>query len=158
MAYTVWIDTETKEVTSIILYQPLSEDEGVRADGIHYVKHFDIEDIETFAETHYFSDDYSEAISRPAKPAGHPYALWNRTTSAWETDIDTYLNRVRSQRNDLLKECDWTQVRDAYLTSDKKAEWADYRTQLRDITKQIIEEPSRFITFIEEVTWPTPPE
>jgi hypothetical protein len=38
---------------------------------------------------------------------------------------------VRSDRNEKLKNCDWTQIADS--TADKTA-WATYRQQLRDIT------------------------
>ena len=41
--------------------------------------------------------------------------------------------QVRSQRNRLLAECDWTQIADA--TVDKAA-WASYRQALRDISSQ----------------------
>ena len=30
--------------------------------------------------------------------------------------------------------CDWTQGSDSPLSNDKKTEWANYRTSLRDIT------------------------
>lgn len=40
---------------------------------------------------------------------------------------------VRNQRNQLLKDSDWTQVADAPV--DKQV-WAEYRQQLRDITLQ----------------------
>ena len=42
-------------------------------------------------------------------------------------------NAVRSGRNQMLKDSDWTQVADAPV--DKTA-WATYRQELRDITKQ----------------------
>mgnify|MGYP000226306814 CR=1 FL=1 len=42
-------------------------------------------------------------------------------------------NEVRNQRNQLLKDSDWTQVADAPV--DKTA-WAIYRQALRDITSQ----------------------
>lgn len=40
--------------------------------------------------------------------------------------------RVRSERNELLNQSDWTQLPDSPLTSAKKQEWAQYRQQLRD--------------------------
>jgi hypothetical protein len=40
---------------------------------------------------------------------------------------------VRQQRNDKLKDSDWTQVADAPVD---QAAWAAYRQQLRDITSQ----------------------
>ncbi len=158
MAYTVWIDTETKEITSILLYQPNPEPEGLRGDSIHYVRHIDIEDVENFNETHYFSDDYTEVISRPPKPANHPYAIWNRENIQWETTLEDLLKNIRYTRDDLLKACDWTQLPDAYLTTVKKSEWATYRAQLRNITEPVKTSPTNYLIFIDEVAWPTPPE
>jgi len=55
-------------------------------------------------------------------------------------------SNVRSHRNALLSECDWTQVADAPV--DKTA-WATYRQALRDITSQA--------GFPYSVVWPTSP-
>jgi hypothetical protein len=46
---------------------------------------------------------------------------------------------IRDQRNTLLFASDWTQTLDAPLTADKKAEWAAYRQQLRDLPNYIID-------------------
>lgn len=54
--------------------------------------------------------------------------------------------QVRSQRNRLLAECDWTQIADA--TVDKAA-WATYRQALRDISSQA--------GFPGSVVWPHDP-
>ena len=53
---------------------------------------------------------------------------------------------IRSQRNDKLAACDWTQLADS--TADKPA-WAVYRQSLRDITAQA--------GFPWNVTWPVEP-
>ena len=42
-------------------------------------------------------------------------------------------NVIRSIRNTLLIQCDWTQLPDSPLTETKRAEWATYRQALRDI-------------------------
>lgn len=42
--------------------------------------------------------------------------------------------RIRFLRNRLLAESDWTQLPDSPFTTEKKAEWATYRQQLRDIS------------------------
>jgi len=57
---------------------------------------------------------------------------------------------VRSRRDDLLQESDWTQLPDSPLSADSKTAWATYRQQLRDITSQA--------GFPYSVVWPTPPE
>ena len=57
---------------------------------------------------------------------------------AWKPSADTlaaeHLNYLRMIRNSKLQMCDWTQGSDSPLSSDKKTEWANYRTSLRDIT------------------------
>ena len=56
---------------------------------------------------------------------------------------------VRRDRDELLAECDWTQMPDSPLDDSTKASWATYRTALRDVTEQ-----SGFPT---DITWPTAP-
>lgn len=51
---------------------------------------------------------------------------------------------IRDQRNALLFASDWTQTLDAPLTSEKKAEWAAYRQQLRDMMVNI-EDPDLIV-------------
>ena len=40
---------------------------------------------------------------------------------------------LRFQRDKLLAQSDWTQANDSPLAESKKAEWATYRQQLRDL-------------------------
>ena len=53
---------------------------------------------------------------------------------------------IRSQRNDKLAACDWTQLADS---SADKPSWATYRQSLRDVTAQA--------GFPWNVTWPVEP-
>ena len=59
---------------------------------------------------------------------------------------------LRVHRNGRLKSCDWTQGADSPLSDTKKAEWATYRQQLRDL-------PSSYsnLNNKDDVTWPTKP-
>lgn len=50
--------------------------------------------------------------------------------------IQVEWNRVRSERNYRLAQCDWTQLDDTPLSNTQKQEWAAYRQALRDITTQ----------------------
>lgn len=43
---------------------------------------------------------------------------------------------VRTKRNILLQESDWTQLPDSPLIPEKKSGWQLYRQQLRDVTNQ----------------------
>jgi len=62
---------------------------------------------------------------------------------------DSAMAQIRGQRNQLLKECDWTQIADC--TIPKKAEWATYRQALRDLPSTITE-PRTF------TDWPHNPD
>jgi len=63
-----------------------------------------------------------------------------------QSDADQQASSVREQRNNKLKESDWTQLADS--TADKQA-WATYRQALRDITTQA--------GFPWTITWPDAP-
>ena len=62
---------------------------------------------------------------------------------------DSAMAQIRGQRNQLLKDCDWTQIADC--TIPKKAEWATYRQALRDLPSTITE-PRTF------TDWPHNPD
>lgn len=47
---------------------------------------------------------------------------------------DQWFEIARSWRNDLLSESDWSQISDNSLSEEKRQEWKNYRSQLRDIT------------------------
>ena len=68
--------------------------------------------------------------------------------SEYKTRIDNQVAQsIRTQRDKLLTECDWTQSRDVSLDND--ADWVTYRQALRDITIQD--------GFPHNVTWPEKP-
>jgi hypothetical protein len=72
-----------------------------------------------------------------------------KTQEELEQESIQMWENVKSQRNQLLYECDWTQLSDSPLTVEQKALWVVYRQSLRDITIQ--EDPFNII-------WPTKPE
>lgn len=56
---------------------------------------------------------------------------------------------LRSERNELLKQSDWTQFNDSPLDNTKKQEWATYRQALRDLPANTTDSANP--------TWPTKP-
>ena len=64
-------------------------------------------------------------------------------------DLD--LGMIRSLRDGLLRDSDWTDLPNAPLTAEKVAEWVTYRQELRDHPAQ----SDRVSTMPD---WPTPPE
>ena len=65
----------------------------------------------------------------------------DRPTRSWD--------RLRSERNILLTESDWTQYNDSPL-DEAKADWATYRQELRDLPANT-DDPAN-------PTWPSAPE
>lgn len=66
---------------------------------------------------------------------------------------DSAMANIRGQRNQLLKECDWTQIADC--TIPKKAEWTTYRQTLRDLPSTITE-PRTFTDWPHNPDWVEP--
>ena len=63
---------------------------------------------------------------------------------------DSAMAQIRGTRNQLLKDCDWTQIADC--TIPKKAEWATYRQTLRDLPSTITE-PRTFTDWPHNPDW-----
>lgn len=81
---------------------------------------------------------------------------WTQTVTLSQADADQQQEidgrktlAARKQRNDLLSRSDYTQLLDADLTDEQKAQWAEYRQKLRDIT-----EDAGFPVYHR---WPQPP-
>ncbi len=71
-----------------------------------------------------------------------------KTESEIAEETNQKWQNIRSQRNSLLSESDWTQLPDSPLLSEKKIEWSVYRQELRDVTSQ--SDPNNII-------WPVKP-
>lgn len=67
-----------------------------------------------------------------------------------QQQLQLKLGIVRSERNALLTQTDWTLGPDSPLSETQKSAWKKYRQQLRDITKKIT-------AYDQQVIWPTPP-
>lgn len=61
------------------------------------------------------------------------------------------LERLRAERDRLLRDSDWAMLPDAPLTAEQRAEWAAYRQALRDLPQQAADRDPR------EVIPPRPP-
>ena len=71
--------------------------------------------------------------------------------ASWEAGASARdLVTLRTERNTLLTETDWTQYTDSPLTDEVKAEWAVYRQELRDLPAAT-DDP-------DDPTWPEEPE
>ena len=131
--------------------------ESVTTDGVPDYSGEDYEVVETEVDVQGFK--VSGHIS--STPDGISYHLkWDASKkevvtddtakAAWE--LAEEWKRIRTQRNKLLAESDWTQGGDSPLTDAKKTAWATYRTSLRTLPE---DQSSK--TKYSDITWPTQP-
>jgi hypothetical protein len=63
---------------------------------------------------------------------------------------DSAMAQIRGTRNQLLKDCDWTQIADCSIP--KKADWATYRQTLRDLPSTVTD-PRTFTDWPHNPDW-----
>ena len=85
-------------------------------------------------------NNYTKIVSEetPILIEGVYYQNWVINDASQElinTRLETKWNEVRDIRNQLLLECDWTQLSD--IPTEIKSVWTEYRQNLRDISNQI---------------------
>ena len=96
-------------------------------------------------------NDYTKNITEgtPVLTDGVYYQNWIQTDAS-QAEIDYRIENqwfiIRETRNELLVECDWTQLAD--VSNETKSIWSEYRQSLRDITSQ---------TNPFSITWPVKP-
>jgi len=89
---------------------------------------------------------YTKQVLGPIFTDGKTTAVEQEATYKAMKDAERATS-VRTERNNKLKDCDWTQIADS--TADKTA-WATYRQDLRNVTAQV--------GFPWTIVWPTQPE
>lgn len=100
----------------------------------------------------YDNDDTKDVTEITPTLSGSVYIQTYEITDA---DTETINKRkeikwseIRSTRNTLLSESDWTQFQDSPITGSSLTDWQTYRQSLRDVTTQ--SDPY-------DITWPNKP-
>ena len=94
-------------------------------------------DPSTFTQEELTSAGYSGPYTQPSYDSKTEVLDWDgseyfvRPYNAQE--LEEQWNKVREQRNRLLKDSDWTQISDYDLGFENKEQWATYRQELRDL-------------------------
>jgi hypothetical protein len=90
--------------------------------------------------------------STPVLENGWVYkvAVADLTAEEIQSAKDSAMAQIRGQRNQLLKDCDWTQISDS--TADKAA-WVTYRQALRDLPSSITTDPRTFSNWPHNPDW-----
>lgn len=100
--------------------------------------------------TSFINEKYWDGVQWQPKPE-KPNGFYDWTAEAtWVFNSEAFLSQVRSKRNTLLFQSDWTQLPDSNVDS---AAWATYRQALRDFPSTI--DPST--ASLEDLVWPTSP-
>ena len=136
-----WLDSYISDPAGDIVF------EGPQATGgtvYQYSQRSGVEQLDGKWYTKYilgpvFTDRAAEG-DQPAQTAAEQETAYKAMKDAEQA------KSVRTQRTQLLKDSDWTQIADS--TADKTA-WATYRQALRDITSQA--------GFPWTITWPESP-
>ena len=140
-AYWTWLETVTTEDENGVKTQDFSGED------------YEIVETKVDVQGFYQSGHITNTID------GTSYHLsWDGTTvSADDTAKTTWelaeeWKEIRAERTRLLSESDWTQGGDSPLTTQKKSDWAKYRTSLRTLP-----EDQSGKTKYSDITWPTKP-
>ena len=88
-------------------------------------------------------EEWQQALSKNYKVIDGKHAY-----SAFVQNQNDILENLRTARNSLLTESDWTQVEDSPLSEEKKTEWKNYRQALRDLTD---------LDDLTTIVWPSKP-
>ena len=88
------------------------------------------------------------AIEKPAKP--NDWYVFDISVKQWVPNDRLAKMEILPKRQQLLIDSDWTQIPNCPLTVEQQQDWATYRQELRDITKQS--------GYPFNVIWPTKPE
>ena len=134
--------------------------ESVTTDDVPDYSGEDYEIVETDAPLSY-QDEEGNTISFNQSGHihdGHYHLTWDGSAilkddtakAAWE--LAEEWKQIRAERTRLLAETDWTQGGDSPLTTQKKSDWAVYRTSLRTLPE---DQSSK--TKYSDITWPTKP-
>ena len=77
-------------------------------------------------------------FTAPPQVSAGRVAVFDAVTEVWATRDagPEQWAQVRTKRNGLLNQSDWTQLPDSPLSTAQKTAWAVYRQALRDITTQ----------------------
>jgi hypothetical protein len=109
-------------------------------------------DSSTFTEEEIIDAGFTGPYERPEYNSEIETQSWNYKLKKWDTIAipdEVFWQKLRTERNSILKDSDWSQLSDAPLTSSQKTAWVTYRQALRDLPANT-EDPK-------DITYPLPP-
>lgn len=107
----------------------------------------------TYFMTNYWFNMTDGTFVKVESAQPNEYAVYDAEKKSWSWDAALVLVDIRRERDSKLKLSDWTQLGDTTLTDSQKTEASEYRTKLRDVTKDL-DNPVNTAA----VSWPTVPD
>jgi len=95
---------------------------------------WDIQDIPTENRIELTKDQWVEGVTLNCRVVNGVHTVITQTE---EERTAIKYDQLRSTRDKLLAESDWTQMSDCPLTDAQKASWATYRQSLRDLPSTV---------------------
>jgi len=139
----IYLKLEDKVVKSVHL-SPVGLDEN---DGPVTIQMYDWDDE---SDHDYNSENFSNLVPEFCTLEGRLFMTMDFIDEAERTKaLEDQWTILRSLRNILLQESDWTQLADVTLTEEKQTSWNTYRQELRDLPNTL------FTPFVYE--FPTKP-
>jgi hypothetical protein len=139
--------------TGEIFYTLIPNENGLYVDGNYYDDLRAKIDTEGFFLSNDCQDYYYDGtnfVEKGIRPSA--FHDFNWSTKVWDLDLTRFWKQIRQERDGRLFACDWTQMTDAPLTTEKKAEWVTYRQALRDVPSN-----NSSVTDYDTIVWPTKP-
>ena len=109
-------------------------------------------DVQGFNQSDHITSAFGEGVSYHLKWDASKKEVVSDDTAKTAWELAEEWKTIREQRTRLLAETDWTQNADSPLTTQKKSDWAKYRTSLRTLPE---DQSSK--TKYSDITWPTKP-
>ena len=116
-------------------------------DNGYYIIHVDImTDVATLMSTSFWDFDLNTWVQRDVRPSNNHF--WGN--KQWTLNNDMLWTEIRQQRDNRLRNTDWTQLGD--VPPGRAAKWATYRQSLRDLPAN---QPD--VNYASEIVWPDEP-
>lgn len=116
-------------------------------------------DVNSFADDEIIDAGFTGPYEKPEYDLNTEILLWDSDSLSYSiverpSQIQTLTEEqkyefIRYERNKRLQFCDWTDLPNTPLTPEKKSEWLNYRQELRDLPKNIVD--------IDNINWPSSP-
>jgi len=154
MKYVGYIASTGQIIRATLPMGQIPEEGTVTPEGltVKYIESTNGLTLGDFITHKYYNSELEAFASKGERP--NVCSTWNG--SSWDVNYPQYLDYIREQRNARLIRSDWTQIPDAPLTEEQKAEALIYRQALRDMVGVMAADPDNYQRE-EDIPWPIKP-